>query len=61
MDGDDEVAKQYRERAQQLVALAEETSNQKSKDFLLQVAMDYLQQAITRERSAREQGERNSK
>jgi hypothetical protein len=57
MDGNDEEAKQYRERAEQLIVIAESVTDQKSKDFLLSVAMDYLRKASLRE-AARAKSER---
>jgi hypothetical protein len=49
MGGADEESKQYRERAEQLIVIAKSVSDQKSKDFLLSVATDYLRKASLRE------------
>jgi hypothetical protein len=64
MDGGDEQAKRYRERAQELLTLAADMKDLKSKETLLEVAMDYLQMAAAREalsKSDRERIDRSSK
>ena len=43
--GGEEAGKQYRERADQMMVIAEGMSDQKSKDFLTKVAVDYLRAA----------------
>ena len=42
----DEQAKQYRDRAEQVLAIAADLKNLKSKETLLAVAMDYLQMGL---------------
>lgn len=49
MDGYDERAKLYRERAQGLLTIAQELKYLKAKETLLEAAMDYLQVAEARE------------
>ena len=48
MDRDDERAKLYRERAEKLLAIAQQLLDENSRAPLLEVAMDYLQMAASR-------------
>ena len=52
MDGDDEQAKRYRQRAEEVLAIAADLEDLKAKEILLQVAMDYLEMAARIEASA---------
>ena len=51
MDGDDEQAKHYRQRAEEVLAIAADLEDLKAKEILLQVAMDYLEMAARIEES----------
>ena len=52
MDGDDEQAKHYRQRAEEVLAIAAHLEDLNAKETLLQVAMDYLEMAARIEESA---------
>jgi hypothetical protein len=47
---DIDSAQRYRQRAEELRTIASETTDQKAKDTLLEIAEDYERMATTRER-----------